>query len=258
MSLLESHFQSFCARLISHTLATACIACQAFQAKTLCDACAEIISNEGLFNYECCSLCGTPLETPELAAQRCYSCSLEPPYFDTTLCLDRYDGVLQNALHELKYHRRVAFAHGLADTWNIFMAQEGINSDASFLLPVPLSAAKLCSRGFNQAWEISRRLQCGRHIQKLPNALKRRHHEQTQAQASRTERSQAIHEMFYLEKNYLKQLHNKNIIVFDDVMTTGATLNEIARILKDNGATRVINWVVLRTPRPKLSRAQYV
>jgi ComF family protein len=258
MSLLENNFQSFCTRFISHTLATACIACQAFQEKTLCDACTEIMSNEGLFNYECCSSCGTPLETAELTNNRCHACMVEPPYFDATLCLDRYDGILQNALHALKYHRRVAFAHGLADAWNIFMSQAGINSDASFLLPVPLSTQKLCDRGFNQAWEICRRLQCGPHIQKLPNALKRRHHEQTQAQASRKLRSQAVYEMFYLEKSYLKQLQNSNVIVFDDVITTGATLHEIARILKENGATRVTNWVLLRTPRPTSSRAQHV
>jgi ComF family protein len=258
MSPFESNFQSLCARLIAHALPTACIACQAFQEKTLCDACQEMIGNEGLFNYECCSLCSSPLERVELAKQCCYSCEDEPPYFDETFCLDRYEGILQNALHALKYHRRLAFAHGLADVWNQFMAAELINIDASFLMPVPLSTQKLHDRGFNQTWEIARRLQCGTQIEKLPNALKRRHHEQAQAHASRTARNQVIYEMFYLEKSCLQQLQNKNIIVFDDVMTTGATLNEIARILKDNGATRVINWVMLRTQRPTSPRAQHV
>ena len=55
--------------------------------------------------------------------------------------------------------------------------------------------------------------------------------------------------MFYLEERYIDQLANKTVIVFDDVMTSGATLNEIARVLKDNGVSRVINWVVLRAAR---------
>ena len=55
--------------------------------------------------------------------------------------------------------------------------------------------------------------------------------------------------MFYLEENSIPLLRNKNLIIFDDVMTSGATLNEIARILKDNGVAHVINWVVLRTAR---------
>jgi predicted amidophosphoribosyltransferase len=56
--------------------------------------------------------------------------------------------------------------------------------------------------------------------------------------------------MFYVEERYIQQLVHKTVIVFDDVMTSGATLNEIARVLKDNGVSRVINWVVLRAARP--------
>ena len=56
--------------------------------------------------------------------------------------------------------------------------------------------------------------------------------------------------MFYIEETYIERLQNKTIIVFDDVMTSGATLNEIARILKHNGVSRVINWVLLRAARP--------
>jgi predicted amidophosphoribosyltransferase len=50
--------------------------------------------------------------------------------------------------------------------------------------------------------------------------------------------------------NHIAAVQNKTVIVFDDVMTSGATLNEIARILKDNGVSRVINWVLLRATRP--------
>lgn len=56
--------------------------------------------------------------------------------------------------------------------------------------------------------------------------------------------------MFYIEKKRASIFRDRTIIVFDDVMTSGATLNEIARILKDNGASRVINWVLLRTQQP--------
>jgi predicted amidophosphoribosyltransferase len=55
--------------------------------------------------------------------------------------------------------------------------------------------------------------------------------------------------MFYIDKQYIDRLANKTVIVFDDVMTSGATLNEVARTLKNNGVKRVINWVLLRTTR---------
>jgi len=53
-----------------------------------------------------------------------------------------------------------------------------------------------------------------------------------------------------VDPNSIEKLQNKTVIVFDDVMTSGATLNEIARVLKDNGVSRVINWVLLRAMRP--------
>uniref|UniRef100_B1XS86 Phosphoribosyltransferase n=1 Tax=Polynucleobacter necessarius subsp. necessarius (strain STIR1) TaxID=452638 RepID=B1XS86_POLNS len=63
--------------------------------------------------------------------------------------------------------------------------------------------------------------------------------------------------MFYIGAPDIERLQNRSVIVFDDVMTSGATLNEIARVLKDNGVSRVINWVLLRAARP-IERVQHV
>ena len=62
-------------------------------------------------------------------------------------------------------------------------------------------------------------------------------------------RHDSIQEMFYIDPNYHELLKDKTVIVFDDVMTSGATLNEIARILKEGDVKRVINWVLLRTTK---------
>ncbi|WP_240553458.1 ComF family protein [Polynucleobacter aenigmaticus] len=67
-------------------------------------------------------------------------------------------------------------------------------------------------------------------------------------------RYKAIRDMFYVNPKHRGRLESTTVIVFDDVMTSGATLNEIARILKDNGASLVINWALLRTPRPTQQR----
>ena len=113
-------------------------------------------------------------------------------------------------------------------------------------------------RGFNQSWELARRIQCGSRIQKLPNPLRRQRHKQRQASSKRAIRNSAIQGMFYIDEKYLYTPQHQNIIIFDDVITSGSTLNEIASVLKDNGASRVINWVLLRTSRPTQPRAQYV
>ena len=181
---------------------------------------------------------------------QCDSCQINPPHFDQTICLDRYDGVLQNALHQLKYQKHIAFAHGLAHAWNDILSEAQINTDANYLLAVPLSTEKLCVRGFNQSWELARRIRCGAQIRKLPNALKRHHSINQQAGSPLNLRQSKIRDTFYLDQNAIDLLQNKSVIVFDDVMTSGSTLDEIARILKDNGVSHIINWVLLRATKP--------
>ncbi|WP_255536968.1 ComF family protein [Polynucleobacter sp. AP-Capit-er-40B-B4] len=184
-------------------------------------------------------------------------CQISKPYFDETYCLDRYTGILQTPLHELKYQKRIAYSHALSSAWNALLASQLEKLDSNYLLPVPLSMQKLAQRGFNQSWEIAKRLRCGRDIQKSPYILRRQHYSEHQAGSNLEDRHLSIKGMFYIEAKYIEQIQNKTVIVFDDVMTSGATLNEIARILKDNGVSRVINWVLLRAARP-IERVQHV
>jgi ComF family protein len=245
MRFLEKIFQS----ISQQVLPSACIVCERHHLNSICAQCLQSLRTDGLLNFECCFQCGITLKMPELKEQRCKQCKINPPYFDKTYCLDRYEGALQNAIHQLKYQKRLAHAHGLANVWNQLLPKQLENSNASFLLPVPLSTQKLSLRGFNQSWEIARRIHCNPSIQKLPRALRRHHHEIQQAGGGLSARRLAIRDMFYLDDNFMQLLQGENVIVFDDVMTSGATLNEIARVLKDNGASHVTNWVLLRTAR---------
>lgn len=245
MQFLENIVQSICAKV----LPTSCVVCNQFQASLICDQCLLALQHESLIHYECCKQCGLPLRTCELLTKRCVQCETKPPYFDQTFCLHRYEGILQNALHQLKYQKRIALAHGLAKAWNQVMSIEMKKHNAFCLLPVPLSIEKLHARGFNQSWELARRIECSQSIQKLPYVLKRYHHPRSQAGNTVSARQDAIKEMFYIDDQYQGLLLNKTVIVFDDVITSGATLNEIARVLKIHGTSRVINWVLLRATR---------
>jgi ComF family protein len=253
MHPIENIFQA----ISSHLLPSACIICGAFQKNTLCINCSKLLEAEQLFNYECCQQCGLTLQIGELKEKICRECFNNPPYFDETYCLDRYDGRLQSALHQLKYQRRLACAHGLTSAWNQLMTGIAKHEQADYLLPVPLSQEKLCARGFNQSWELARRINSDKRIHKNPYILKRHHSPQQQARENRVNRQLAIQDMFFINPRYQGQLGSSSVIVFDDVMTSGATLNEIARVLKDNGVSRVINWVLLRTLRPA-QRAEHV
>ena len=250
MRPIENIFQAICSQL----LPSACIVCQAFQQRILCAHCAGLLAIEQLSNYECCKQCGLTLLESEMREKHCLDCATHPPHFDETYCLDRYEGRLQPALHQLKYQCRLTYANGLASAWNQLMTEGLQNFQADYLLPVPLSQEKLCTRGFNQAWELARRIHCAGQINKNPHILRRHHHTQHQASEKRSNRYKAIQDMFYINPQSRENLESAIVIVFDDVMTSGATLNEIARVLKDNGVSRVINWVLLRTLRPRQPR----
>ena len=247
----ENIFQAICEQL----LPTACITCQEFQKHSICDCCLHKLRNESLFNYQCCYQCGVALQALEVVQQRCMSCQNNEPFFDETYCLDRYEGMLQIPLHEYKYQKRIAFANALSKVWNLIISQHLKATPADLLLPVPLSMQKLAQRGFNQSWEIAKRIRCNEITKKSPYILQRHHHSGHQAGSSLGNRQLAIQGMFYIEEMNMKQIQNKTVIVFDDVMTSGATLNEIARVLKDNGVSRVINWVLLRTLDSRLGKA---
>ena len=243
---------------LAKLLPSACIICETFQDDLVCLACLKKLSNEALWNYECCTQCGICLTANELQAGDCDDCQIEPPHFDASYCLASYDSSLQKALHDLKYAKRTSVAHGLARAWNVILSSRLSDLEIDIALPVPLSQTKLCERGFNQSWEILRRLHTPPTIRKQALALRRHHSPQNLAQMSNSSRTQTIKGMFYIHPLYQKLIKGRNVVVFDDVMTTKATLNEIAYVLKDNGALRITNWVLLRTPRHKVERLRHV
>ena len=83
----------------------------------------------------------------------------------------------------------------------------------------------------------------------MPYALRRHHNIGHQAGSTLIGRRDSVQNMFFIDAKYLDFLKDKTVVVFDDVMTSGATLNEVARILKEGKVKRVINWVLLRTTK---------
>lgn len=241
----------FLRSLLRHALPTACIVCARFQTAMLCPTCSLFLAKHTLFQYATCRRCGIADETTNGASGPCRACFNTPPAFDETHCLDRYEGVLQGAIHALKYQRRLAIADGIALAWNQFAMPRLQNTSADVLLPVPLSTTKLSRRGFNQSWEIARRLRLPQSLMPIANALGRHHAPEDQVHHKRKDRQLALQNAFFIKPEAIRSIQGKSIVVFDDVMTTGSTLQEIATLLKSNGARSVTNWVVLRTLSPQ-------
>ncbi|MFM1869296.1 MAG: hypothetical protein RLY99_40 [Pseudomonadota bacterium] len=223
-------------------LPTSCIGCGKFQASRICEKCINLLKSQQKNRCsQCASICDETNAT-------CTNCQNQTPSFDKTICLDCYGGLLTNAVHDYKYKHQVAIAKGLVDTWVEINTNNHLISNVDLLIPVPMSSQKLYQRGFNQSWELCRWFSKEFKIQRSSSIVSRSHLESNQAQATRNERIKRLETVFYINQIQVDMIKNNRIAIVDDVMTTGATLSTIAKLLKDFGAQSVHNWVILRTP----------
>ena len=183
---------------------------------------------------ESCPRCALP--SP--AAAVCGSCLNGPPHFDATLALWRYEFPCDTLVQALKYRARLALAGFFARS----LASRPL-PEVDVVLPMPLHPKRLAERGFNQALEIARGLarNLGRPI--APRGVLRVKDTLPQTELPYEERAKNVRGAFLCKLD----LSGASVAVLDDVMTTGATLNELARALKRAGATRVENLVIART-----------
>jgi ComF family protein len=179
------------------------------------------------------------LESP--AGLLCGRCLAQPPHFDATVAALAYEFPADALVQALKFRGELALAAVLGSLLLEKLDEEPIDC----ILPVPLSAARLRSRGYNQAAEIARRLAHRRPGPGLELSLCERTRDgPPQMELPFAERQRNVRGAF----RCARAIPGARVAVVDDVMTTGATLDELARTLKAAGAARVVNWVVARTP----------
>lgn len=210
-----------------------CFVCgQASGDRLLCAACETDLPH---LTGPLCPTCALP----SAPGTPCGACLSEPPHFDATFAAFRYAFPVEHVVQELKYRHRLPLAGWLAEALMGHVAATGVDC----IIPLPLSAQRIQERGFNQAQEIARPLARHLGLPLLSDACARVLDSAPQASLPWKERQANIRHAFECRAD----LNGKRVAVVDDVMTTGATLNEFARVLKLHGATRVENWVAART-----------
>jgi ComF family protein len=217
--------------LLDALLPRACLLCGESSHNALCAGCTTDLPRlAGLT----CPICATPLATP---APACGACLKSPPAFDATLASLRYTYPIDRLIRDLKFRSRLANADFFARCM-----LSGTRPEGTLIMPVPLSRQHLRQRGFNQAQEIARPLV---HALALPfdaTSLARPKATLPQSRLPWRARKANVRHAFECKRD----LGEETVIVIDDVMTTGATLDAVARTLKDHGAAHVINWVATR------------
>ena len=193
-----------------------------------------------------CLQCGLPSDL--LRCQHCLQ--TEPAYDDTVVAVD-YDAPFDQLVLALKFGHQLNHAALFAQMMlDAVLQTRHLPALPTHLLPVPLSRQRLQQRGFNQALEIAKPLARGLGLPVLPRALVRLRDTQAQSLLHIKARSRNVQGAFALTGETQNEIAGQHVALIDDVMTTGATLNELAHLLKRYGASRVTNLVFARTPPP--------
>ncbi len=194
-----------------------------------------------------CPRCGLGLGTQSPA---CLACQQEAPPFSATVCGLDYAFPWNQLIGAFKFQGRVELAVPLAARLGQALDAAGLATPDT-VLPVPLTRERLAERGYNQAWELARRLATSRGLPAHSGVLQRLLHGQRhQAELGRAERQRNVRGAFAVAPAQRHLVSGRRLALVDDVMTTGATLSEAASTLLRAGAAEVQVWVLARTPEP--------
>jgi len=194
-----------------------------------------------------CQTCALPLLAAGLT---CGECLLEPPAFEQVVVPWQYGFPVDSLITRFKHNAKWPFGHLLADVLGQYLQHrfdEGLpRPDA--LLPVPLANKRLRQRGFNQAAMLARWLSESLDLPCEEAVLRRVKDTDAQQSLDAKSRKRNLRNAFNLMPD--AQVKNRHFALVDDVLTTGATAQALARLLMNAGAARVDVYCLARTPKP--------
>ena len=233
-------------------LPSPCEVCRRWTPQGLCQACLERFAPA----VQRCAGCAIGLgpQAPGSLPAVCEGCATSPPPWRRALCAVDYAFPWDALVASLKYRNRPELATPLARLLARAVAPEA-GADphpqpASLVLPVPLARARLATRGYNQAWELARRVARTLGRQADATLLQRPLDTEPLPGLSREARAQGLRGAFMVDPARRGALAGRHVALVDDVLTTGATAREACAVLLRAGAASVELWTLARTPEP--------
>ncbi len=234
---------------LRHLVSAQCPVCEIERGDPVCDGCLQDFFDA---SEPRCLVCAGRLPAPravspaeggatEPARVRCGRCLARPAHFDRTIALGDYAPPLDGMVTAFKSGARL----DLARVFGLLLAARARSlGPIGAIVPVPLSAQRMRARGFNQSLEMARTIGRSLNVPVLRQALVRRLSGPPQQALPLPARRRNVRGAFSAPR----ALAAKSVALIDDVMTSGATLDEAARTLKAAGAGPVVNLIVARTP----------
>ncbi len=193
-----------------------------------------------------CKKCGNllPEEIPLKEGSVCKECAGKKLYFDSVRPVFKYEAPISNWIIQAKYKGNFVMAKLLGKLTRRVIAPSLEALECDFVIPIPAHRRRLFFRGYNQAFLMA----MGFDKEKLlPQALKKHRNTPSQVKLPREERLKNIKNSFEVLQKYKDFLKNKQVLLFDDVITTGATLNEAAKVLKKAGVKKIQALVIAKS-----------
>jgi len=212
-----------------------CLLCGSFE-DVDCGLCSSCMSQIRPVPPPVCDICGKPLGDPGV----CISCQAFRPKFDKMLAAACFEGLLKDMIHLFKYQRKSIFKKILAGI--LYEHLSKMDMDIDVISFVPLHWTRLIERGYNQSALIAKELSRHMGVKIRYNVLKKTKRGIPQVGLGQKARSKNVEGTFRAS-----DVKGKSVMIVDDVITTGATGKEVARALKDAGASYVIFAGVGRT-----------
>lgn len=197
-----------------------------------------------------CLVCGEPIDGSLSTAGivRCGRCRIKMPPFDKTVFALRYEGTVRSLIHRFKFGGRKGLAGAVIAPMLCARLQRGLEMDrVDLVVPIPLHRARLLKRGFNQSYLLAREIGTTFSLETSTDIIFRKKDTAAQFRQTRAQRWANIRNAFRLYGS--EKLKGKRLLLVDDIMTTGATMFEAARILKKGGAKSIACAVAARAAK---------
>jgi ComF family protein len=231
-------------RLLDMLYPRKCIGCGRLSPETFRYICWDCWSDSAPVEPPFCNLCGDPVAGSIEHDFICYACTAEKPAFDAARSAVRYDGVVGEALRQLKYEKALWLAPDMAELLLNCLQAEYTGMGFDLVVPVPLYHVRRRERSYNQSavlsHELTKRLGC----RMSSRVLRRIRPTATQTNLTAANRLSNVLDAFQHGRE--KVLTGRHVLLVDDVMTTGATVNTCAKALKSGGADTVHVLTVAR------------
>ena len=223
-----------------HLFVPCCVLCDAKTTMnmSLCEACLEDLPRI----KDSCYRCGMPLKN-KLEIALCGQCQLSPPPIDYLISSLEYAYPVGYLISQLKFQYQLShakiFSQLLLTKLETYYKQSAM---PEIIIPIPLHKKRIRERGFNQALEIARPIAKTLNIPLATRLIQRVKYTQAQSLLNAKERRKNLHNSFAITQ----AISAEHIVLLDDVVTTGATVYELAYLLKKQGVKTVGVWSVAR------------